>query len=134
MSSGKYERELQDDILRANNIFGRRSSGSFVIDVTALYYEKGVIFEVKSSQEKTVYLSGKRLTKQYQEYVDLQEKYGVPIFYALRWKSYKHWDTINNWRVYPLKEIEKTDQGNPVLRWENGIPMEDWLEDFKDVE
>jgi len=128
---GKYERELQDDVLRANGIFGRRSSGSLVIDVTALYGGKGVIFEVKSSKDKTVYLSGKRLKEQFEKYGDLKTEYKVPILYAFRWKSGKHWDKINNWRIFKYNEIEHTKQGNPVLRWENGIDMKKWIKDFK---
>jgi len=134
MTKGDYERELQDDILLSNDIFGRRSSGSFIIDVTCMYFGKGLIFEVKSSKKKTVYLSGKRLKKQYDEYIELKKKYGVPIYYAYRWKTRKHIDTIEKWRVFPIDNIEFTSQGNPVLRWDKGKRIIEWIRELKEKE
>lgn len=130
---GKYERELQDDVLRANGIFGRRSSGSLVIDVTALYGGKGVIFEVKSSKDKTVYLSGKRLKEQFEKYGDLKTEYKVPILYAFRWKTRKHIDMIDKWRVFLYEDIDFTSQDNPILKWDDGMKMDNWIKEFKEV-
>lgn len=129
-----YESELEKDILKDNGIFARRSGGSEVIDVMALYQMKGVIFEVKSKKEKTVYLSGERLTRQFNGYQDLIDEYNVRIIYAFRYKTYKHWDKIDKWRVYKYNDIETTNQDNPVLRWESGQPMREWIKEFKECE
>lgn len=129
---GTYERELRDDMLKDNGIFANRSAGSLDIDLSVLYNEFGCIIEVKSSKKKTVYLSGKRLRKQFNGYGDLKNKYNIPIYYAFRWKTRKHMDKIDKWKIYEYDSIEKTKDGNPILRWDNGSPLKDWIKCIKE--
>lgn len=129
--SDTYERELRDEILIPNGIYTIRSAGSLNVDLVALRGSNGCIIEEKSSKDKTIYLSGNRLKTQYKGYMSMSNNYDVDVFYFFRWKSGKHWDKQSNWKVFHIDDIEMSDKNNPILRWEYGTDVEEWIRTFK---
>lgn len=127
----RYERELKDKLLKRNGFFAERSAGSLDTDLFASYKCISFVIEVKSSKNKNIYLSDKKLKEQHRKYQMLQDEYEIPTRYFYRWTTRKHIDLIDKWMVFKL-DFETTKKGNPVLRWDNGKPLRLWMDEVKD--
>jgi len=126
-----YENELKNKVLSQNGFFSERSAGSLDTDLTIVYKGIGFIAEVKSSKKKKLYFSSDRLYEQLKTYIMVEDKFDVPVKYFYRWKTRKHMDLEDKWMVFGLDDFDTTNQGNPMLIWDNGIPIKKWMENVK---
>ena len=119
-----------------------RAGGSLGIDLVAIRGDVSFPIEVKSSVNERVMFSQSSGTQQLQAETFLREceRTGVVLIYAFRRKGV-HGDS---WRVYTLPEknlegiprlinnllpkIHVTSQGNFVLRWSDGMPLNRFIE------
>jgi len=118
-----------------------RAAGSFGVDLVATRGDISFLTEVKTSFEDTLHFSsvGGKLQKQAETMKKLCEKTKTLPIYAFRTKG-KHGDS---WRIFTfdidglegrisvlhrrLPKLEKSKSGNFVMRWNEGMPLSDFI-------
>lgn len=121
-----------------------RAAGSLGFDLVAMRSELAFPVEVKASSSDTIHFSAAsgRAADQLQEHRRRVEKVGLIALYAYRRLGHRGGDP---WRFYAvptppppgrvlalvrkrLPVVDKTAQGNAVLRWADGMPLVRFLE------
>lgn len=120
-----------------------RAAGSFGFDLVALREYFAFPFEVKSSHEGTIRFSssGGRAEEQLADHRRTADRVGLLVIYAFRRVGGPRGDA---WRLFiapgpdgsgwrhvvrrRLPEVERTRDGNGVLRWERGLPLVQFVE------
>lgn len=115
-----------------------RGAGSLGFDLVALRRELALPVEVKASSEATIHFSAAsgRAAEQLEAHRTAVEKVGLVAVYAYRRIGHRGGDP---WRLYSaarqpqrgmlgllakrLPPVERTREGNAVLRWDNGMPL-----------
>ena len=115
-----------------------RGAGSLGFDLVALRRELALPVEVKASSEHTIHFSAAsgRAAEQLEAHRAAVERVGLVAVYAYRKIGHRDGDP---WRLYSaarqpqrgmlgllakrLPPVERTREGNAVLRWENGMPL-----------
>jgi Holliday junction resolvase len=115
-----------------------RGAGSLGFDLVALREWLALPLEVKASSEPTIHFTAAsgRAAEQLEAHRASVEKVGIAVVYAYRKIGHRGGDA---WRVFSatrklprgslgllirrLPSVERTPQGNAVLRWENGMPL-----------
>lgn len=117
-----------------------RAAGSLGADLVALRHDVSFLLEVKSSKNDLLHFSDSpRLTEQIDVIRAQCERSGVLPLYAYRLKGVRG----DAWRLFSLPgmnlsgrarllydrlpKIDKTVNGNHVLRWTNGMPLAKFL-------
>jgi len=118
-----------------------RAAGSFGVDLVASRGDISFLTEVKTSIEKTLHFSSMsgKLQKQAEDMKNYCEKTKNLPIYAFRTKGV-HGDS---WRIFTLDmnglegrsnvlhkrlpKLEKSKSGNYVMRWEDGMPLSDFI-------
>lgn len=117
-----------------------RAAGSLGADLVAVRRDLSFLVEVKSAKKDTLYFTAaERLVEQIQVIRDQCERSGVLPVYAFRRKGVRG----DTWRLFTMPEmrlearagivwrrlpkVAKTAQGNDVLRWEDGMPLAEFL-------
>lgn len=118
-----------------------RSAGSLGIDLIALRKDISFPIEVKSSAEKTFRFSRNEKTAlQLDDFVQKCSKTGVLPIYAFHLKNFRG----DSWRLFTtevdniigrakilyerIPKLEKTKEGNFIMRWENGMPLHKFID------
>lgn len=113
-----------------------RAAGSFGVDLVAIRGDVAFPIEVKSSTSDTIRFSrSERLRAQAEELVGLCKRSNLIPVYAFRLKR----ERGDAWRIFTvetenvegilgllyrrLPKVEKTKDGNIVLRWKKGMPL-----------
>ena len=113
-----------------------RAAGSFGVDLVAIRGDYSFPIEEKSSAKTVLHFSGsQRLTEQAEHLRCECEKAGVIPLYAYRLKGFRG----DAWRMFTLDieglegrnkllysrlpHVSHTRNGNLVLRWEEGMPL-----------
>ncbi|MCI4367987.1 MAG: Holliday junction resolvase [Thermoplasmata archaeon] len=121
-----------------------RAAGSLGFDLVALRSEFAFPIEVKSSGEEVIRFSAAsgRAAAQLEAHRKAVERVGLIVLYAFRRLGGRRGDP---WRLFSasagrpgrgsleilrrrLPPVERTKEGNAVLRWENGMPLLEFLE------
>ncbi|HZY71246.1 MAG TPA: Holliday junction resolvase [Thermoplasmata archaeon] len=120
-----------------------RAAGSFGFDLVALRDYFAFPLEVKSSHEETIRFSsaGGRAEEQLADHRKTADRVGLLVIYAYRRVGGSRGDS---WRLFiapgpdgsgwrhivrkRLPEVERTRDGNGVLRWERGLPFVQFVE------
>lgn len=115
-----------------------RGAGSLGFDLVALRRELALPVEVKASSEASIHFSAAsgRAAEQLEAHRAAVERVGLVAVYAYRKIGCREGDP---WRLYSaarhpqggslgllakrLPPVERTRDGNAVLRWENGMPL-----------
>lgn len=123
-----------------------RAAGSFGFDLVALRREFAFPLEVKASGEATVRFSasGGRAAEQLVAHRAAVDRVGLMVLYAYRRIGVRGEEP---WRLFSatqgrsggmmgvlsrrLPPIETTRDGNAILRWENGMPLSQFLRTFR---
>ena len=118
-----------------------RAAGSFGVDLVAARGDISFLTEVKTSIGDTLHFSsvGGKLQKQAVTMMQVCEKTKTLPIYAFRTKNV-HGDS---WRIFTLDleglqgntsivhrrvpKLEKSKSGNYVMRWEDGMPLSDFI-------
>lgn len=117
-----------------------RAAGSLGADLVALRHDVSFLVEVKSSKEELLHFTDSpRLTEQVDLIRSQCERSGVLPFYAFRLKGIRG----DAWRLFTLPglrlagrarllydqvpRMDRTTRGNPVLRWQEGMPLATFL-------
>jgi Holliday junction resolvase len=119
-----------------------RGAGSLGFDLVALRRELALPVEVKASSEGTIHFSAAsgRAAEQLEAHRTAVERVGLVAVYAYRRIGHRAGDP---WRVFSaarqpqrgmlgllarrLPPVDRTREGNAVLRWENGMPLARFL-------
>lgn len=114
-----------------------RGAGSLGIDLIVMRNVHYFAFEVKSSKNKTIYLSGdNRLSEQADKMKELSEELNIRMYYPQRLKTKKH---IEKWKMFRVKTkvsnivgtnipaVPCTVHGNRKLEFDEGLPLSDFL-------
>ncbi|MDP8011855.1 MAG: Holliday junction resolvase [Thermoplasmata archaeon] len=114
-----------------------RAAGSLGVDLIVLRYDFSFPIEVKSSKFKILRFaeSNGRAQDQAENYIKITSRAGIFPIYAYRLKRTKG----DPWRLFTLPEMivhgnllliynllpkmEKSKDGNFILRWEEGLPL-----------
>lgn len=120
-----------------------RAAGSHGFDLVAMRGGFAFPIEAKASGARAIHFSSAsgRNTAQLRDHIEAAKRGGLVIIYA-----YRRLGTRNGepWRLFTpeldhqyhgrvaflrnlLPVIKPTQQGNGVLRWENGLPLSDFL-------
>ena len=120
-----------------------RAAGSLGFDLVALRSEFAFPVEVKASGEDTIHFSAAsgRAAEQLEEHRRRVERVGLVVLYAYRRVGIR---TEEPWRIFAaptaptpgrlgllrqrLPVVDRTRQGNAVLRWNDGMPLSRFLE------
>ncbi|MCI4340157.1 MAG: Holliday junction resolvase [Thermoplasmata archaeon] len=120
-----------------------RAAGSLGFDLVALRSEFSFPIEVKSSSTDTIRFSAAsgRASEQLEAHRAAVERVGLIVLYAYRRVGHRGGDP---WRLYAapgssrpgslnllrrsLPPMDRTREGNAVLRWEDGLPLVRFLE------
>ncbi len=115
-----------------------RGAGSLGFDLVALRRELALPVEVKASAESSILFSAAsgRAADQLEAHRTAVERVGLVAVYAYRKIGHRDGDP---WRLYSaarqpqrgmlgllakrLPPVERTREGNAVLRWEHGMPL-----------
>jgi len=115
-----------------------RGAGSLGFDLVALRRELALPVEVKASSEATIHFTAAsgRAAEQLEAHRTSVERVGLVAIYAYRKIGHRAGDP---WRVYSaarqpqrgmlgllakrLPPVDRTREGNAVLRWDNGMPL-----------
>jgi|HubBroStandDraft_1064217.scaffolds.fasta_scaffold133937_2 Holliday junction resolvase len=115
-----------------------RGAGSFGFDLVALRGGLALPVEVKASSEATIHFSAAsgRAAEQLEAHRASVERVGLVAVYAYRKIGHRRGDA---WRLFSaarqpqrgslgllakrLPPVERTPQGNAVLRWDHGMPL-----------
>ena len=118
-----------------------RAAGSFGVDLVATRGDISFLTEVKTSIETTIHFSSMagKLQKQAETMKKTCEKTKTLPIYAFRTKG-KHGDS---WRIFTLDieglegiprlvhkrlpKLKKSKNGNYVMKWEEGMPLSDFI-------
>jgi Holliday junction resolvase len=117
-----------------------RAAGSLGADLVAVRDDLSFLVEVKSAKKGALYFTAaERLVEQIDVIRRQCERSGVLPVYAFRKKGVRG----DAWRLFTmpdmnlraraaivwrrLPKVAKTAQGNDVLRWEQGMPLADFL-------
>ncbi|UCH72135.1 MAG: Holliday junction resolvase [Thermoplasmatales archaeon] len=118
-----------------------RAAGSLGFDLVAVRGDISFLTEVKTSVVNTLHFSsvGGKLQKQAENMREVCEKTKTLPIYAFRIKSY-HGDS---WRIFTLDiknldgrtnilhkrlpKLNKSKNGNYVMRWDEGMPLSDFI-------
>ena len=118
-----------------------RAAGSFGVDLVATRGDISFLTEVKTSIEDTIHFSSMagKLQKQAETMKKTCEKTKTLPIYAFRTKG-KHGDS---WRIFTLDidglegipkivhkrlpKLKKSKNGNYVMKWEEGMPLSDFI-------
>ena len=118
-----------------------RAAGSFGVDLVAIRGDISFLTEVKTSIGNTLHFSsvGGKLQKQAETMKKVCEKTKTLPIYAFRTKG-QHGDS---WRIFTLDinglegrtsvlhrrlpKLKKSKSGNFVMRWNNGMPLSDFI-------
>jgi hypothetical protein len=119
-----------------------RGAGSLGFDLVALRRELALPVEVKASSGPSILFSAAsgRAAEQLEAHRAAVERVGLVAVYAYRKIGHRDGDP---WRLYSaarhpergmlgliarrLPPVERTREGNAVLRWENGMPLARFL-------
>jgi Holliday junction resolvase len=129
-----YRRTLSEPFLVV------RAAGSLGADLVAVRSDLSFLIEVKSAKPGAIYFTAaERLVEQIEVIRHQCERAGVLPVYAFRKKGVRG----DAWRLFTMPEmtltsnaglvwrrlphVGKTAQGNDVLRWEEGMPMAEFL-------
>jgi Holliday junction resolvase len=123
--ASKYERELKK-ILEKEDCFVIRSAGSKSIDLIAVSAGPVFVFiEEKSTHADRFYVSNtKKSIEQYETNRQLSNKYGITVVYAVR---YIDSSKEKLWKIY---EPDYEEDKYPVMKKDEGILLQDWLDDY----
>ena len=120
-----------------------RAAGSLGFDLVALRSEFSFPIEVKASATDTIRFSSAsgRASEQLESHRAAVEKVGLIVLYAYRRVGHRAGDP---WRLYAapgsampgrlsllrkwLPPIERTREGNGVLRWDSGLPLVEFVD------
>jgi Holliday junction resolvase len=121
-----------------------RAAGSHGFDLVAMRAGYALPIEVKASAEDVIRFSSAsgRATDQLREHLEAAQRGGLVVLYAYRRLGYRDGEpwrlftpqggTQNDGRVAwlrnHLRPIDKTKEGNGILRWDNGLPLSEFLE------
>lgn len=121
-----------------------RAAGSHGFDLVAMRGGFAFPIEAKASAEEVIRFSSAsgRMTDQLAEHLEAARRGGLVVLYAYRrlgtrddepWRLFTpQTDDENHGRVRVLRNhlppIERTREGNGVLRWENGLPLSAFLD------
>ncbi|MDG6221400.1 MAG: Holliday junction resolvase [Candidatus Thermoplasmatota archaeon] len=117
-----------------------RAAGSFGVDLVAIRGDYSFPIEEKASVHDVLHFSHKpRLHEQAEKLREMCQRAGLFPLYAFRLKGAKG----DSWRVFTLEieglegrlallykripQVSKTKSGNLVLRWEEGMPLSQFL-------
>jgi len=118
-----------------------RAAGSFGVDLVAARGDISFLTEVKTSTEEVLHFSSMKgkPQKQAENMIKICEKTKNLPVYAFRTKNH-HGDS---WRIFTLDmkgldgklgiiqkrlpKIKKSKQGNYIMRWEEGMPLSDFI-------
>jgi len=118
-----------------------RAAGSFGVDLVATRGDISFLTEVKTSIEDTIHFSSMagKLQKQAETMKKTCEKTKTLPIYAFRTKG-RHGDS---WRIFTLDldglegipkvvhkrlpKLKKSKNGNYVMKWEEGMPLSDFI-------
>jgi len=118
-----------------------RAAGSFGVDLVAARGDISFLTEVKTSIENVLHFStvGGKLQKQAEIMKKVCEKTKTLPIYAFRNKR-RHGDS---WRIFTLDvnglegrtnvvhrrlpKLNKSKSGNYIMKWENGMPLSDFI-------
>jgi Holliday junction resolvase len=118
-----------------------RAAGSFGVDLVAIRGDVAFPIEVKSSTSDTLRFSrSERLRAQAEELIGLCRRSNLIPVYAYRLKNTRG----DAWRIFTvetekvdgilglvyrrLPKVEKTKEGNIVLRWKKGMPLSKFID------
>jgi Holliday junction resolvase len=120
-----------------------RAAGSHGFDLVAMRGGFAFPIEAKASAEKVIRFSSAsgRMSEQLHDHLEAAKRGGLVVLYAYRhlglrdgepWRLFTpELDHHHRGRVEVLRNhlpaIERTREGNGVLRWENGLPLSDFL-------
>jgi Holliday junction resolvase len=119
-----------------------RAAGSFGMDLVAIRNDFSFPIEVKSSVEPVIRMSRSRRIAEQAEWMTREcSKAKIIPIYAFRLKRVRNDDP---WRVFTLTvdgaegrsrllynllpKVETTAQGNLILRWDGGMPLNKFIE------
>jgi len=120
-----------------------RAAGSLGFDLVALRSEFSFPIEVKASATHTIRFSAAsgRAAEQLESHRRAVERVGLIVLYAYRRVGHRSGDP---WRLYAvpgasrpgslsllrrwLPPVDRTKEGNGVLRWDDGLPLSKFLE------
>jgi hypothetical protein len=134
---GRMEAAIQSPFLVV------RAAGSNGFDLVALRSEFAFPVEVKASSTDTILFSAAsgRADRQLEEHRKSVERVGLVMVYAYRrigrrggdaWRLFAAGSTRSTGRtafiLRRLPPVEKTRDGNAVLRWDSGMPLSQFLE------
>jgi Holliday junction resolvase len=121
-----------------------RAAGSHGFDLVAMRGGFAFPIEAKASSDDVIRFSAAsgRMTDQLQEHLEAAKRGGLVVLYAYRrlgsrggepWRLFTPQTEIeHHGRVRVLRNhippIERTKDGNGVLRWENGLPLSGFLD------
>jgi len=118
-----------------------RGAGSLGVDLVAVRGDISFLTEVKSRSDKTIHFSSMagKLQKQAEDMRDVCEKTKTLPVYAYRLKGLRG----DSWRFFTmdlkglkgtagvlhrrLPKLEKSNSGNFVMRWDDGMPLSDLI-------
>ena len=118
-----------------------RAAGSLGVDLVAIRSNVAFLIEVKSSANKTLHFStgSGKPQKQAERMLDVCKKTRTLPVYAYRLKSYRG----DFWRMFSidlddlegnvsilhrrLPKLEKSHNGNFVMKWQKGMPLSDFI-------
>lgn len=123
-----------------------RAAGSHGFDLVAMRAGFAFPIEAKASAEDVIRFSSAsgRASDQLQEHLEAAKRGGLVVLYAYRrlgsrngepWRLYTpQTEHHHHGRVELLRNhlpcIERTREGNGVLRWKNGLPLSTFLENL----
>ncbi len=123
-----------------------RAAGSLGFDLVALRREFAFPLEVKASQEPVIRFSSSsgRAADQLVAHRAAVDRVGLMVLYAYRrvgQRSEEPWRLFGATRTSSggmmgvlgrrLPPIETTREGNAILRWQNGMPLSQFLQTFR---
>lgn len=118
-----------------------RAAGSFGVDLVAIRGDISFPIEVKSSTSDTLRFSrSERLKLQAEEFMMMCRRSNLIPVYAYRLKNFRG----DTWRIFTvevekvkgilgivyrrLPKVERTKDGNIVLRWKKGMPLSKFID------
>lgn len=150
-----YERSLpptRRPVLRrilASPFLVIRAAGSLGFDLVALRSEFAFPLEVKASAEETIRFSAAsgRAAAQLRAHVAAVDRVGLIVLYAYRRLGQRSGEA---WRIFSasapgsragrvglllnhVPAVDRTREGNGVLRWNDGLPLSDFIEMVTDL-
>ncbi len=141
-SCNEEERKKYLSIIKKPFIVVRAAGSLGIADIVAMRGDISFIVEIKVRKEKEILFSheGGRLQRKAEEMKQRCETDGFLPIFAYRIKGARG----DAWRIFTLKmeklngkslqlnkkipKLEKTNNGNYVMKWENGMKLSDFIE------